>query len=93
MIRIWGKIIKDNRIVKNKVAVSNIEGDYQEKLKLCIIELCEKLDISKPYWLPSNMEEYNRRYKTSFTFHNFIEDIDFDKFTIEELKEKKRNKS
>ena len=88
-MRIWGKIIKDNRIIKNEVALSSNEVSYQDNLKVCIIELCEKMDISKPYWLPSNMAEYNKRSKTTFNLHNFIEDIDFDKFTIEELKEKK----
>jgi two-component SAPR family response regulator len=48
-------------------------------------ELCNKFDIQKPYWLPTNMEEYNKRSKTVFNMHNFMEEIDFDKFVIEEL--------
>ncbi|MFL0267709.1 hypothetical protein [Candidatus Clostridium radicumherbarum] len=85
MIKIWGKVIKNNKIIKDAVATSNIEGNYQEKLKQCIIELCEKFDIQKPYWLPTNLEEYNKRNKTTFTYHNFMEEIDFDKFIIQEL--------
>jgi len=85
MLKIWGKIIKNNKIIKDEVAVSDIGGTYQENLKQCINELCYKFDISKPYWLPTNLDEYNKRNKTSFTKDNFIEQIDFDKFTIEEL--------
>lgn len=90
MLRIWGKLIKDSRIIKDEVVESNIEGTYQENLKECIIQLCYKFDLSKPYWLPANVNEYNKRLKTSFNQHNFMEEIEFDKFEIEELKEKKR---
>ncbi|SKA72926.1 hypothetical protein SAMN05428976_101109 [Clostridium sp. USBA 49] len=89
MIKIWGKIIKNNKIIKDEVVISNIDGTYQDNLKLCINELCNKFDISKPYWLPINMDEYNKRRKTTFNQHNFIEEIDFDKFVIEEIDLKK----
>lgn len=85
MLKIWGKIVKNNKIIKDEVVTSDIDGTYQDNLKLCINELCNKFDISKPYWLPTNMEEYNRRGKTIFNMHNFMEDIDFDKFVIEEI--------
>ena len=85
MLRIWAKLMKNNKIMNDEVVTSNIEGGYQENLKLCITELCNKLDIAKPYWLPANLEEYNRRGKTIFNQDNFIEEIDFDRFVIEEL--------
>ncbi|WP_238883151.1 hypothetical protein [Clostridium sp. YIM B02551] len=85
MLKIWGKVIKENRIIKDEVAISDIEGTYQENLKVCINELCYKFDIAKPYWLPSNLDEYNKRSKTSFNDDNFIEEIDFDRFMIEEI--------
>ena len=89
MLKIWGKIMTDNKIVRDEVVQSDIDGSYQEKLKACIIELCYKFDISKPYWLPRNLEEYNKRLKTSFNQDNFIDEIEFDQFVIEELGEKK----
>mgnify|MGYP000865068771 FL=1 len=85
MIKIWGKLIKDNKIIKDEVAASDIEGNYQENLKACIIELCNKFDIPKPYWLPTNIEEFNKRTKTTFNEDNFVEELDFDRFIIEEL--------
>lgn len=89
MLRIWGKLVKNNRIIKDEVVTSELEGSYQDNLKACITKLCEKFDIAKPYWLPVNMEEYNNRGKTTFNEHNFMEEIDFDRFMIQELKEKK----
>ena len=85
MLKIWGKIIKDNKIIADDVVTSNIDGDYQANLKSCITELCTIFDISKPYWLPINLEQYNKMNKTIFNQNNFIEEIDFDKFIIAEL--------
>jgi hypothetical protein len=89
MLRIWGKIVRNNKIIEDAVVSSELEGSYQENLKLCITELCQKFDLSKPYWLPTNLEEYNKRGKTTFNAFNFMEEIDFDKFIIEELEEQK----
>lgn len=88
MLKVWGKIIKDTKIVIDDVATADTGESYQENLKICITELCNKLDIEKPYWLPTNLEEYNKRSKTSFNQDNFIEDINFDKFIIIELQPK-----
>jgi hypothetical protein len=90
MLRLWGKIVKNNKIIKDEVVTFDLEGSYQEDLKACITSLCEKFDIAKPYWLPTNMEEYNRRGKTIFNYHNFMDEIDFDRFVIEELVDKKK---
>ena len=85
MIKIWGKVMKNNKIIKDAVVTSDLDASYQENLKACIIELCEKFDISKPYWLPTNLEEYNKRHKTTFNLHNFMDEIDFDRFIITEI--------
>jgi hypothetical protein len=89
MLKIWGILFKNNKIIKDEVVYSDIEGGYQENLKVCITELCYKFDIPKPYWLPSNLNEYNRRNKTSFTKDNFMEELDFDKFAISDITDKK----
>lgn len=89
MLKLWGKIIKDNRIIRDEIVIADTGGTYQENLKSCLTEMCYKLDISKPYWLPSNLEEYNKRSKTTFTKYNFIEEINYDKFVIEEIDLKK----
>lgn len=83
-MRLWGKIYKNNRLINHEEAICNGD-DYQENLKKCITEICQKLNIQKPYWLPKNMEEYNRYSKTSFKQDNFIEEVDFDYFEIIEL--------
>ncbi|WP_133628171.1 hypothetical protein [Fonticella tunisiensis] len=88
VIRLWGKIIKDNKIMEQQEYTCSEEMNYQQQLKRCITEICYKLDIQKPYWLPKNLEEYNKYKKTSFYQDNFIEEIDFDRFEIIVLEEK-----
>lgn len=88
MIKLWGKIITDNRIIKQEVAICTETLEYEEELKKCINEICYNFDIQKPYWLKKNLKEYNKVKKTAFNQDNFIEEINFDKFEIEVLEEK-----
>lgn len=88
MIRLWGKLIKDSKITGHAEFTCTEEIEYQEQLKICIKELCYALDLQKPFWLPKNLEEYNRTKKTSFIQDNFIEEIKFDRFEIQVLEEK-----
>lgn len=86
MLKICGTLIKNNKIIRDIIVTSDIEGNYQDNLKACIFEICNKFDISKPYWLPVNLDEYNKKSKTKFTNNNFIDEINFDKLIIQELK-------
>lgn len=87
MLKLWGKLIKNNKIILQEVAVFHDE-DYQIELKKCITEICYKMDIQKPYWLPKNLDEYNRVKRTTFDQDNFIEEIEFDKLEVVVLEEK-----
>lgn len=88
LIRLWGKIIKDNKILFEREGIYEYDDlEYEEQLKYCIQNICAELDLGKPYWLNPNLKEYNRYKKTSFTQDNFIEEIDFDRFEIEVLDE------
>lgn len=88
MIKLWGKIIKNHKIIMHEEYTCNADIDYQLQLKTCITEICSRLDIQKPYWLQKNLEEFNRYKKTSFKQDNFIEQINFDSFEIVVLEEK-----
>lgn len=85
MLRIWGKIMKNGKILRDIIVTSNVDGTYQDNLKSCITEVCDKLDIEKPYWLPVNLKEFNDRGKVNFDSNNFIQQIEFDRLVIEEL--------
>ncbi len=84
-MRLWGKVMRNNKIIKDLTVPLKVDDDYQAALKEAMIELCHSFDIEKPYWLNKNLNEYNRSGKTSFNENNFIEEINFDKLVIEEL--------
>ncbi|MDD3225205.1 MAG: hypothetical protein PHX70_10995 [Clostridium sp.] len=85
MLKIWGRLMKNDKIIKDAVVSSDLDASYQENLKACIVELCHEFDISIPYWLPPNVKEYNNRRKTIFNENHFIDEINFDKFIIQEI--------
>lgn len=87
MLKLWGKMIKNNKIILQEVSTAEDE-DYQMELKKCITDISYKMDIQKPYWLPKNLEEYNRVKRTTFDQDNFIEEIEFDRLEIIVLEEK-----
>lgn len=47
MLKIWGKLVKHNKIVKDEVVALEGGENYQENLKSCILELCRKFDIDR----------------------------------------------
>ena len=54
MPRIWGKLMKDNKMIQEEIVVSNSQKEYEKDLEICIKKICNRLDISNPYWLPTN---------------------------------------
>lgn len=88
MIKLWGKIITDNKIINQTVATCDEDIEYEAQLRKCMIEICYNFDIQKPYWLTKNLMEYNKLKRAFFTQDNFIEEINYDKLEIEVLEEK-----
>lgn len=82
-MKLWGKIIINNKLYMHDVSDDIDTKDYMLLADKTLEDLCKKLDISIPYWLDKNKSEYLKRMKTAFTADNFIEGIDFDKFEIE----------
>ncbi|MEF9951333.1 MAG: hypothetical protein RR840_01490 [Clostridium sp.] len=88
MLRLWGKLLKDNKLQSQIECTYEYDDiEYEQQLKYCITEICKEFDIQKPYWLNANLREYNKYKKTSFRQDNFIEEIEFDIFEIEVLEE------
>ncbi|CRZ35787.1 hypothetical protein DFR55_1145 [Herbinix hemicellulosilytica] len=88
MFRLWAKIIKDNKIIKDMV-VSNDSPDLRRTQKIfsAIDDICHNFDLSKPIWLDSNINDFKRHDKTRFNQDNFIEIIDFDYLEIQVIEE------
>lgn len=88
MLRLWGKIYKDNRVIKDLVYENDLDSlTTGKKLSQGLFELCMAFDLQLPIWLDSNTKELKRFKLTSFRKEHFIEEIDFDYFEIEIIEE------
>lgn len=88
MFRMWAKIFKENRMVKDMVVCNdNPDLNRTKKVFQAIDEICYEFDLSHPSWLNATIEDFKRHDKTRFTKDNFMDDIDFDYLEIQVIEE------
>lgn len=88
MFRVWGKIVKKNKVIAEHIAViENHELNRTRKVYLALDEICEKLNLSHPIWLDLNKKDFIVYSKTRFTSDNFIEAIDFNYLEFQVIEE------
>ena len=78
MFRLWAKMFKDNRLMKD-ITIENDDRTLNRTRKIykAIDEICYEFDLSKPIWLDTNIAEFQRHDKTRFHQDNFIDTIEF----------------
>lgn len=82
MFRLWGKMWKENRLIKDTVICDTSDDTRTHKIFHALEEICYLWDLSKPIWLDANINDFKRHSKTRFTSDNFIDSIDFDYLEI-----------
>ena len=83
MFRMWGKIMKDNHLVRDTVAcISDYSLSRTQMVFDSLDSICYEFDLGKPIWLDSSVND-----KVRFTQDNFIESIDFDFLEIQVIEE------
>lgn len=94
MFRIWGKLIKHNKILAEKVVViDNNALTINDKIQAALETLCHDFDLEKPMWFDKNTKELNQISKTVFREDQFLESIWFDYLEIVNITDdKKKNK-
>ena len=86
-MRMWGKIWKDNHLLRDTVAVEESDDTRTHKIFRALECICLTLDLGRPIWLESNIRDFQRHKKTRFTQDNFVEEIEFDYLEILILEE------
>ncbi len=87
MFRLWGKLIKDRRIVRSET-IERPEADTRtHKIFASLQELCRIWDLGNPIWLNATVSEFQRHKKARFYADSFMEEIDFDYLEIQVLEE------
>ena len=88
MFRMWGKIWKDNHLIKDTVAcISDYSLSRTQMVFQALDEICYTFDLGKPIWLDANIHDFQVHDKTRFSQDNFIEQIDFDYLEIHVIEE------
>ncbi len=77
-MRIWAKIFKDTRLIRDTVITDNSSDTRTHKIFHALDAVCYEFDLGKPIWLDSSVKEFQKHDKVRFTQDNFIEVIDFD---------------
>lgn len=72
MFRLWGKMMKENRMLRD-IVISN--GDYTMSRTAMVFDaidqICYAFDLGHPVWLDKTIEEFKRHDKARFTQDNF----------------------
>jgi len=88
MFRIWGKLIKDNRVLKDTVVcIEDYTITRTKKVYQALDQICYEFDLAKPIWLDGNKNDFIRRARTQFTKDSFVEDVDFDYLDFQVIEE------
>ncbi len=87
MFRLWGKIFKDNHMLRDTVVENDAPDTRTHKIFSALEEICYKFDLGKPIWLESNVTEFKHHKKTRFSQDNFLESVDFDYLEIHIIEE------
>lgn len=87
MFRLWGKLWKDNRLIRDTVVEDDSGDTRTHKIFHALDQICYEFDLSKPIWLDATVSEFKRHSKARFHQDNFIDDIDFDYLEIQVIEE------
>ena len=82
MIRIWAKVLLDNKIIKQCVFEKYESMDYSQFFDY-VREICETLDIPTPVIIKTHLFNYAKYNTVKFTKADFVEKIEFDKLVFE----------
>ena len=84
MIKIWGKILSAERVLKSKtIVVDEKNTSFFDMLK----DLCHTLNIPTPVLLDKHVYDFNLFNICTFKPDDFIESVDFNQFVLEYLGE------
>ncbi len=77
-MKLWGKIWKENHMVRDIVVSVEKDDTRTHKIFQGLDEICRELDLGRPIWLEHGIRDFQRHKKVRFYQDSFIEEIDFD---------------
>ncbi|MDE5778875.1 MAG: hypothetical protein K2I10_10290, partial [Lachnospiraceae bacterium] len=59
MFRIWGKLVKNNHLIKDTVVcIEDYSLSRTKKVYRALDEICYTFDLAKPIWLEGNKADF-----------------------------------
>lgn len=88
MFRMWGKIMKDTRLLEDTViCIADYSLSRTTMVFQALDDICIQFDLGKPIWLDATVQEFQKHAKARFNQDSFIEHIDFDFLEIQVIEE------
>ena len=84
MIRIWAKVLKKGKIIKQYTLERDGSIDYAEFFDY-LREICENLDIPTPVLIKQHLFNYAKYNSVKFIADDFMESISFDRLVLENI--------
>ena len=84
MFRIWAKILKDGKIVRQLTYERNEKFSYPHFFDY-LAEICEGLDIATPILIKPHIFNYAKFNSVRFLPRDFAESVDFDYLVLENV--------
>ena len=84
MFRIWGKVIKDGKIIK-QVTYERVDKFTYSKFFNYLADICEELDIATPVLLKTHIFSYAKFNTVKFIPSDFAEPVDFDRLVLDNV--------
>ena len=86
-VRIWGKLIRENHLLKDTVAEIGGSDSRTHKVMAAMREICLRFDLPEPIWLDVNIRDFRRIARTRFYRDSFVEEIPFDYLDFQVIEE------
>lgn len=83
MIRIWAKVVKEEKILKS-VIYEEFDTFNVANFFDYVAEICNQLDIATPVILNKHLSHYTQFNISVFLPSDFPEPVNFDKLVLEE---------
>ncbi len=85
MVRIWAKIMREGKIVKQYVYENNTEKLIYSHFFEYLSEICRELDAPTPVLLKTHIFNFAKFNHVRFYPRDFVEGVDFDYLLLENI--------
>lgn len=84
MFRIWGKVLKDGKIIR-QITLEREEKFTYSRFFRYLTEICGELDIPTPVLLKPHIFQYAKFRHVVFRPADFMEPVGFDRLVLENI--------